>query len=360
LKKEASPFAIDAIQEACTEARAAPKRQRRSSVCSFAIQENETARIASKEKIENKQLDAELAASSSPRLSPKATQGVGKWRRRASICCGSLLEGGLAAFAEKESSGLAAFAAWSDAPTLLVQRKAFSSTVKNQSADKATPTLDPKSPDAEVSPPKRHSLTFEDVVERKPGDAGKMLADNSGRFVNIVLRVGSLAARLGSLVGESHRTGQVVNHIARVAEKMKYNPDAFTSECNVKRLALLSHLQGVVNFRLGKWLHLLDPQNVGKPSKPRKNDKTRAADLLPEMNFALTRTEMLTSAIIPILQRFVCCDTRPSWSHDRSRRAPYEETDVHSPGGIFAHLEQMLQDAQALLQIASDACRYAL
>jgi hypothetical protein len=166
------------------------------------------------------------------------------------------------------------------------------------------------------------------------------------------------ANKLRTFVGQT--CVRMTDYLQIITEKLKKEPDMFEkSESNMERLVSIAYLESIANYRLSKWLHQLEPRKCLAPSKPQKQDDHRAADLLSEIKFALTRMEMLSSTLSPLLQKIVTdakqarptMDGRPTSPALRRPVGLAQRrgiVDVEELAGICAHLEKILETTEGL------------
>lgn len=177
------------------------------------------------------------------------------------------------------------------------------------------------------------------------------------------------ATKLRNLVGQT--CVRMTDYLQVIAEKQKKDPDMFEkSESNKERLVLIAYLESVANYRLGKWLHQLEPRRVLAPSKPQKQEDSRTEDLLSEVKFALTRMEMLASTLAPLLQQIVsdakkakptidACPVSPTLRHPVGLAHRRGIVDVEELAGISAHLERLLETTEGLAHNPAPAQKVA-
>eukprot|EP00929_Paragymnodinium_shiwhaense_P087629 TRINITY_DN4776_c0_g1_i1.p1 TRINITY_DN4776_c0_g1~~TRINITY_DN4776_c0_g1_i1.p1 ORF type:complete len:580 (+),score=183.58 TRINITY_DN4776_c0_g1_i1:146-1885(+) len=161
-----------------------------------------------------------------------------------------------------------------------------------------------------------------------------------------------------------HYTGQtnmrMNNYIPKIKEIHHQDPTYLTTDLNFEKLVDICYLIATVTYRLGKWLHELEPRKVPKPTKPSKpNDERSANDLLSEVTYSLSRMEVLASTLAPVLVKIAneAINTRktadgepisPTSRNPVKLAAKKGITDTEAFTGIAGHLENLLQTAHSL------------
>eukprot|EP00440_Ansanella_granifera_P072796 gb/GFBE01078999.1/.p1 GENE.gb/GFBE01078999.1/~~gb/GFBE01078999.1/.p1 ORF type:complete len:392 (+),score=86.76 gb/GFBE01078999.1/:1-1176(+) len=194
------------------------------------------------------------------------------------------------------------------------------------------------------------------------GDAPDEADEMTTQFVE-------LCGKLRGVVSQTTiRTAKFFDKI-RAAHKDK--PAMLQEKQNFERLSSVSFLVATTNYRISKWLYQLAPSSYVKPSKPVDAvDEHRTVDeLLREVQFSLSRMEVLASDLVPKLQK-ILSDAKAVSDNPRFlvRHNNASEAEPLSPGcanpvrlarkkgirdvremqGIISHLERLLEVAHSL------------
>ncbi|CAJ1347100.1 unnamed protein product [Effrenium voratum] len=176
-----------------------------------------------------------------------------------------------------------------------------------------------------------------------------------------------MCGRLQSLIDQT--VMRTLKFFTRIRDCHKERPTMLMEPQNFERLTSVSFMVSTVNYRLSKWLHQLEPHQYMKPAKPVESAaaERRVEELLRDVQFALSRMEVLASDLVPKLRKIIS-DARATHANPRFLRllGPCEEPlspgcgdpvrmaqrrgirDVHEMEGVVSHLERLLEVSHAL------------
>lgn len=193
-------------------------------------------------------------------------------------------------------------------------------------------------------------LTFDNNTAGSCEEGKNAMTSPAGSFTDV-------SNRLCILVGQTHM--RMNGFVSQIHDRLKKEPDFFKLDVNMERLVDVAFSLSVAVYRLSKWLHQLEPCKVKCPSKPQKTEGATHIELMAEVKFALTRMDMLASRLTPMLKKIVndAKNERPTRNGeptDPLLRNPESLAkirgivDVGEMGGMWCHLEGMLQKAESL------------
>lgn len=174
------------------------------------------------------------------------------------------------------------------------------------------------------------------------------------------------ARKLHGLVQQA--TLRILNFFTKIREEHRQQPAKMQEEANLQRLSEVSYLIAVTNYKFSKWLFQLSPATYVKPNKPELSaEEHRTPDeLFREIQFTLSRTEVLASDLIPKLQKIMgdakAVATNPRYAKMENADEPISPgssnpvrlaqkrgiRDVKEMHGAGLHLERLLEVAQSL------------
>lgn len=217
----------------------------------------------------------------------------------------------------------------------------------------------------EVPSPKWAKPIVRKAANRLVMDAETAYNDAPPAAVGEEQGFGDMARRLPGLLQQA--TLRILNFFTKIREEHKEQPAKMQEEANLQRLSEVSYLIAVTNYKLSKWLFQLSSATYMKPNKPELSaDEHRTPEeLFREIQFTLSRTEVLASDLIPKLQR---CISDAKAVATNPRYAKMENDEPISPGsssavrlaqkrgirdwkemqGVGLHLERLLEVAQSL------------
>jgi len=152
---------------------------------------------------------------------------------------------------------------------------------------------------------------------------------------------------------------RLIELFIKVNRKHRESPQLLLEPANFERLVDVSYLIATANYRMCKWLHQLDPQTFLKPAKPSKPVDHNVVELLKEIQFSLSRLEVVASNLAPKLHK-ILSDAKalrkgpngePLTPNGRNPTKLAEQRgikDVSEMQGLALHLERLLEVAQNL------------
>eukprot|EP00931_Biecheleriopsis_adriatica_P109943 TRINITY_DN84210_c0_g1_i1.p1 TRINITY_DN84210_c0_g1~~TRINITY_DN84210_c0_g1_i1.p1 ORF type:complete len:416 (-),score=77.64 TRINITY_DN84210_c0_g1_i1:75-1217(-) len=176
-----------------------------------------------------------------------------------------------------------------------------------------------------------------------------------------------ISGKLHNLVNQA--VMRSVKFFTKVRANHKDRPAALQEKQNFERLCSVSYLIATTNYRMSKWLWQLAPTSYVKPSKPQNTvDEHRTVDeLLGEVQFSLSRMEVLATDLMPKLQKILSDAKKQKENprfmlHQSGGNEPISPSfanpvklaqrrgirDVREMQGIMSHLERLLEVAHSL------------
>lgn len=149
------------------------------------------------------------------------------------------------------------------------------------------------------------------------------------------------------------------NFLAKIREQAHEDTLLFDQSANFEHLLDISFSVSTVNYHVSKWLHQLEPRKFQAPPRPTKLADCTSLDLLAEIQYSLSRMEVLSSSLSPLLHKIAWeaknlrrdADGRPVTPTSRNPANLAKKrgiVDVEEMGGIEGHLEHLLELAEFL------------
>jgi len=218
--------------------------------------------------------------------------------------------------------------------------------------------------DDEVPSPRWARPIVRKAANRLVIDDEKGYDGNSGQ-VGEVQEFADMSRKVHGLVQQA--TLRVLNFFTKIREEHRQQSAKMQESANLQRLGEVSYLIAVTNYKLGKWLFQLSPATYMKPNKPELDSEEHKTpdELFREIQFTLSRTEVLASDLVPKLQK-IQSDAKAVATNPRYAKLDNDEPispgssnpirlaqkrgikDVKELHGVGLHLERLLEVSQSL------------